>query len=219
MSYEALRNGYVFENGYSWANAESTARERLGATLGGERYNPFKNYAWNEIINPETGQVQADAQSAWNESWMDALQKNDAFRHEHQLSLSGGNEKTKYMFSLGYLNEDGILTSTGFQRYNARANVSSTVTDWFTANLNTSLAHSLQNFSDYSGSSVSNVWYSAQFVSPLFPMYMKDLEGKNILGEDGRPQLDYGENGRPGSYNDYNPLGGLLDDKSDVKMT
>lgn len=121
------------------------------------------------------------------------------------------------MFSLGYLNEDGILTSTGFQRYNARANVSSTVTDWFTANLNTSLAHSLQNFSDYSGSSVSNVWYSAQFVSPLFPMYMKDLEGKNILGEDGRPQLDYGENGRPGSYNDYNPLGGLLDDKSDVK--
>lgn len=148
---------------------------------------------------------------------MDALQKNDAFRHEHQLSLSGGNEKTKYMFSLGYLNEDGILTSTGFQRYNARANVSSTVTDWFTANLNTSLAHSLQNFSDYSGSSVSNVWYSAQFVSPLFPMYMKDLEGKNILGEDGRPQLDYGENGRPGSYNDYNPLGGLLDDKSDVK--
>ena len=217
LSYEALRNGYVFENGYSWANAESTARERLGATLGGERYNPFKNYAWNEIINPETGQVQADAQSAWNESWMDALQKNDAFRHEHQLSLSGGNEKTKYMFSLGYLNEDGILTSTGFQRYNARANVSSTVTDWFTANLNTSLAHSLQNFSDYSGSSVSNVWYSAQFVSPLFPMYMKDLEGKNILGEDGRPQLDYGENGRPGSYNDYNPLGGLLDDKSDVK--
>ena len=217
LSYEALRNGYVFENGYSWANAENTARERLGATLGGERYNPFKNYAWNEIINPETGQVQADAQSAWNESWMDALQKNDAFRHEHQLSLSGGNEKTKYMFSLGYLNEDGILTSTGFQRYNARANVSSTVTDWFTANLNTSLAHSLQNFSDYSGSSVSNVWYSAQFVSPLFPMYMKDLEGKNILGEDGRPQLDYGENGRPGSYNDYNPLGGLLDDKSDVK--
>ena len=215
LSYEALRNGYVFENGYSWANAESTARERLGATLGGERYNPFKNYAWNEIINPETGQVQADAQSAWNESWMDALQKNDAFRHEHQLSLSGGNEKTKYMFSLGYLNEDGILTSTGFQRYNARANVSSTVTDWFTANLNTSLAHSLQNFSDYSGSSVSNVWYSAQFVSPLF--HMKDLEGKNILGEDGRPQLDYGENGRPGSYNDYNPLGGLLDDKSDVK--
>ena len=217
LTYEALRNGYVFNNGYSWSDAEAAARGRLGSTLGGELYNPFKNYTWDNIINPETGMVQADAQAVWNERWLDAVQRDNAFRHEHQLSLNGGNEKTKYMFSLGYLNEDGILEATAFQRYSARANISSTVTEWFTANLNTSLAHSLQNFSDYDGSSVSNVWYSAQFVSPLFPMYVKDINGNNILGENGKPQLNYGEDGRPGSYNDYNPLGGLLDDKADLK--
>ena len=217
LTYEALRNGYVFNNGYSWTDAEAAARGRLSSTLGGELYNPFKNYTWDNIINPETGMVQADAQSAWNERWLDGVQRDNAFRHEHQLSLTGGNEKTKYMFSLGYLNEDGILESTSFQRYSARANISSTVTDWFTANLNTSLAHSLQNFSDYDGSSTSNVWYSAQFVSPLFPMYIKDINGNNVLGENGKPQLDYGEGGRPGSYNDFNPLGGLLDDKADLK--
>lgn len=47
---------------------------------------------------------------------------------------------------------------------------------------------------------------------------MKGLDGKNVLGEDGRPQLDYGENGRPGSYTDYNPVGGLTDDKSIKRM-
>ncbi|WP_308760607.1 TonB-dependent receptor [uncultured Bacteroides sp.] len=217
LTYEALRNGYVFNSGYSWSDAEAAARGRLGSTLGGELYNPFKNYAWDNIINPETGMVQADAQAVWNERWLDAVQRDNALRHEHQLSLNGGNEKTKYMFSLGYLNEDGILEATAFQRYSARANISSTVTEWFTANLNTSLAHSLQNFSDYDGTSTSNVWYSAQFVSPLFPMYVKDINGNNILGENGKPQLNYGEDGRPGSYNDYNPLGGLLDDKADVK--
>ncbi len=217
LTYEALRNGYVFQNGYSWSDAESMARSSLGRTLGGELYNPFKNYTWGEMINPETGMVQADAVSAWNENWMDALQKDNAFRHEHQLSLSGGTEKTKYMFSLGYVNEDGILVTTGFQRYNARANITSTVTDWFKANLNTALTHSMMNFSDYDGSSTSNVWYSAQFVSPLFPMYVKDMDGNNVLGENGQPQLDYGENGRPGSYTDYNPLGGLVDDKADVR--
>lgn len=217
LTYEALRNGYVFNSGYSWSDAEAAARGRLSSTLGGELYNPFKNYTWDNIINPETGMVQADAQSVWNERWLDAVQRDNAFRHEHQLSLNGGNEKTKYMFSLGYLNEDGILEATSFQRYSARANISSTVTEWFTANLNTSLAHSLQNFSDYDGTSTSNVWYSAQFVSPLFPMYVKDINGNNILGENGKPQLNYGEDGRPGSYNDYNPLGGLLDDKADVK--
>ena len=48
-------------------------------------------------------------------------------------------------------------------------------------------------------------------------MYMKDMDGNNVLDENGNPQLDYGEQGRPGSYNDYNPLGGLVDDKSYVK--
>ena len=217
LTYEAIRNSYIFGNGYAWGDAEAQARKDLSGNLGGELYNPFKNYTWDTIIDPATGQVRADAQAAWNEKWMDALQRDNALRHEHQLSISGGTDKTKYMFSLGYLNEDGILVTTGFQRYNARANVSSNINHWFKANANLSLSNSVQNFSDYSGSSTSNVWYSAQFVSPLFPVYIKDMSGNDVLDEFGNRQLDYGEQGRPGSYNDYNPLGGLLDDIADVK--
>ena len=217
LTYEALRNSYAFTNGYSWADAEAAARNSLSTNLGGELYNPFKNYTWGEIIDPATGQVRADAESAWDENWMDAILHNNAFRQEHQIQLSGGSAKTKYMFSLGYLNEDGILTGTNFQRYNGRANINTEVTDWFKGNMNVSLTHSLMNYSQYDGSSVSNVWYSAQFISPLFPMYVKDIDGNNVLDENGNLQLDYGEQGRPGSYNDYNPLGGLTDDKSYVK--
>ena len=217
LVYEGLRNGYVNNNGMSWSDAETAARSALSRNLGGELYNPFKNYSWNEIIDPETGYVRSDAQSAWDENWMDAVEDKSAFRHEHQLSINGGTEKTKYMFSLGYLNEDGTLKTTNFQRYNARANVETKVTDWFSANINTTLAHSESNFSDYDGAAVSNVWYSAQFVSPLFPMYQKNLDGTNVLDANGNAQLDYGEAGRPGSYNDYNPLGGLVDDKASTK--
>lgn len=222
LSYEALRNGYVFNSGYSWEEAEALARQSLSSELGGENYNPFKNYTWDTIINSETGMVQSDAVSAWDEKWMDALEKNNALRHEHQLSLNGGTEKTKYMFSLGYLNEDGILITTGFQRYSGRANIDTKVTDWFKTNINVSLAHSIQNFSDYDGTSYSNVWYSAQFVSPLFPVYVKDATGANLLDASGNKQLDYGDNvsglgARAGSYSDFNPLGGLLDDKAEVK--
>lgn len=217
LVYEGLRNGYVNNNGMSWSDAEAAARSALSRNLGGELYNPFKNYSWNEIIDPETGYVRSDAQSAWDENWMDAVEDKSAFRHEHQLSINGGTEKTKYMFSLGYLNEDGTLKTTNFQRYNARANVETKVTDWFSANINTTLAHSESNFSDDDGAAVSNVWYSAQFVSPLFPMYQKNLDGTNVLDANGNAQLDYGEAGRPGSYNDYNPLGGLVDDKASTK--
>lgn len=220
LSYEAARNSYAFGNGYSWEQAEAMARASLARNLGGaagELYNPFKNYTWDQLIDPATGQVRADAVAAWNEPWLDAVQHNRAFRHEHQLSLTGGTEKTKYMFSLGYVNEDGILTNTGFQRYNGRTNITSEVTDWFKGNMNVSLTHSIMNYSQYDGSSTSNVWYSAQFISPLFPVYIKDENGDDLLDANGNPQLDYGESGRPGSYNDYNPLGGLTDDKSYVK--
>ena len=222
MTYEAIRNGYVFNNGYTWDEAEAAARANLGADAlagnAGEHYNPFKNATWDTLIDPATGQVRTDLVSAWNEPWMDLLLNEGAPRHEHQFSLSGGTNKTKYMVSMGYLNEEGILVNTSFQRFNARANVSSKVNKWFSTSLNTALNHSIQNFSDYSGSSTSNVWYSAQFVSPLFPVYLKKADGTDDLDEFGNKQLDYGEIGRPGSYNDYNPLGGLLDDKADTRI-
>ncbi len=216
LTYEGLRNEAIFDNGMSWADGEEYARSQMSANLGGELYNPFKNYTWDQVIDPATGMVRADAQSAWNEDWLDAVKRDNAFRHEHQLNISGGTDKTKYLMSLGYLNEDGILQTTSFQRYTARVNVDTQVTDWFSANLSTNLAHSISNLSDYDGSSTSNVWYSAQFVSPLFPMYVKDLNGQNVLDDNGNPQLDYGDGAvkRPGSYNDYNPLGGLVDDKA-----
>ncbi|MBQ9216052.1 MAG: TonB-dependent receptor [Prevotella sp.] len=219
LTYEGLRNEAIFNNGMSWEDGEAYARSQMSGNLGGELYNPFKNYSWDQLIDPATGYIRADAQSAWNEDWLDAVKRDNAFRHEHQLNINGGTDKTKYMLSLGYLNEDGILKTTGFQRYTARVNVDTQVTDWFKANLSTNLAHTISNFSDYDGSSTSNVWYSAQFVSPLFPMYVKDLTGNNVLDENGNPQLDYGDNAtkRPGSYNDFNPLGGLVDDKAENK--
>ena len=220
LTYEGIRNDYVFGSGYDWNSASSAAMGDLGSYLGGNKnpeiYNPFKNYTWETIIDPATGQVRADAVSAWNESWMDAIQKKNALRHEHQLSVNGGTEKTKYMFSLGYLDEDGILVNTGFQRYNARVNVNSEINDWFKTGLNTSLSTSKQNFSDYDGSSNSNVWYSAQFMAPIYPMYLKDADGNDLLDSNGNRQLDYGEDGRP-QYSDFNPLGGLTDDKADIK--
>ena len=218
LVYEALRNK-KWAAGSSWEDAEAIARATLGKNLGGESYNPFKNYTWDQVIDPTTGQVRTDAQSAWDEDWLDAVTRDNALRHEHQLSLSGGNEKTKFALSLGYLNEDGILKTTSFQRYNARVNVDTKVNEWFSANLGLSAAHSISNFSDYDGTSYSNVWYTAQFINPLFPVYLKDAQGQTVY-KNGQVEYDWGEayaNGdkRPGSMSDHSSLGMLMLDKAD----
>ncbi|WP_031528645.1 SusC/RagA family TonB-linked outer membrane protein [Dyadobacter crusticola] len=38
----------------------------------------------------------------------------------HQLSISGGGEKSSYNFSLGYLDQDGVVQKNNFKRYTAR---------------------------------------------------------------------------------------------------
>ena len=148
LLYEALRNGYVYDSGFTWLEAEAAARTSLKTKMGGERYNPFKAYTWDTIIDAATGEVRPDAVPAWDENWMKAVKRDNAFRHEHQLSVNGGSDRTKYLLSFGYLNEDGILQTTNFQRYNTRVNLESNVTDWFTANANVSLSHSISDYSN-----------------------------------------------------------------------
>ena len=47
LSYEALRNSYEFTNGMSHEAAVAAARAALSSNLGGEQYNPFKNYTFS----------------------------------------------------------------------------------------------------------------------------------------------------------------------------
>jgi len=212
LTFESLRNDYQFNSGYSLAEATQLAINDLGTTLGGlsnpEAYNPFKNYTWDTIIDPVTGQVRADAQSMWDEQWYDAIYNKGALRHEHNIQFDGGTDRTNYMVSLGYVNEDGILENTGFERYSARGNVDSQVTDWFKAGLNTSLSYTKSTYNQYDGSSTSNPWYTAQFFGPIYPVYMKDAQGNTVYDASGNAQYDYGEAGRP-QAKDFNSLGDL----------
>ena len=217
LSFEALRNDYQYGSGFSRDEATQLAIADLGVTLGGngnaEQYNPFKNYTWDTIIDPATGKVRADAVSAWDDQWYDAIYNKGALRHEHSLSFNGGSDRTNYMASFGYVNEDGILVNTGFQRYNFRSNVDSQITDWFKTGMNTNLAYTKSVYNQYSDTQTSNPWYTAQFMGPIYPTYLKDANGNDALDVNGNRIFDYGEDGRP-TANDFNALGDLSLDKS-----
>ena len=215
LTYEALRNGYVFDNGYDWETASQLAMQGLSSALGGELYNPYKNYTWETVIDPATGAVRADAQSAYYEDWMEEITNHNAFRQEHNLSISGGSEKVKAMLSLGYLDQDGILKESGFSRFSGRANVDFVPTKWLSAGLNLSMATTNTEGPTYSGSENSNVWYSAQFMAPIYPVYLKNLDGTDALDDLNQRQYDYGVN-RP-TLTNFNSVATLYDDYMGTK--
>ncbi|GAB4020096.1 TonB-dependent receptor [Spirosoma migulaei] len=47
----------------------------------------------------------------------------------HQLSVSGGNQKTQLALSLNYFNQDGIIKNSNFTRYSFRSNIDHRLTD------------------------------------------------------------------------------------------
>ena len=56
--------------------------------------------------------------------WFDEVFRKDAFVQKHALSLRDGSEKIAYSFSLGYLDQEGIIKfNQEFKRVNARLNL------------------------------------------------------------------------------------------------
>jgi TonB-linked SusC/RagA family outer membrane protein len=55
-----------------------------------------------------------------------------AFVQNHHLSISGGNEKTTFNLSVGYLDQGGIVPLYDYKRYNMLLSVDTKVTDWLT---------------------------------------------------------------------------------------
>lgn len=76
-------------------------------------------------------------------NWQDELFQR-AFMTSHSLSISGGNDKTTYALSAGYLGQDGIALGSSFKRLMLRGNIDSQVKDWLKAGINFSLADTKQ---------------------------------------------------------------------------
>ena len=53
--------------------------------------------------------------------WQDVLFRT-GLSNDHSLTYGGGSDKGSYRFSMGYLNQDGIMTNSSMKRYSARFN-------------------------------------------------------------------------------------------------
>ncbi len=69
-----------------------------------------------------------------NVDWYDTVYKDHNFSQEHNLSISGGNEKTQYYFSANYLDQGGMIAwgDEGKKRYNLTGKFTAKLYDWVT---------------------------------------------------------------------------------------
>ena len=209
------------DKGYTGSNLHAYAINQMingaeGIFGANQKYNPF-SMKIEELFNPETGKIKKEAKLLWNEDWLDESSEKNPLRQEYVLSVNGGSSKTKYMFSLAYLDQEGLVKSTSFRRYSGRANVDTKVKDWLKTGLNVNFANNATNTttlgtSSDGSSAYSNVFYSCANMAPIFPVYMKDADGKTIY-ENGKAAYDWGVDRPAGANAGWHPIANLYEDK------
>jgi TonB-dependent starch-binding outer membrane protein SusC len=86
------------------------------------------------------------AVSAFGEGsdWQQAGLRNAPVQN-HELSVSGGDDKSRYLLSGNYYNQDGIVLNTNFIRYSGRLNYERNISDRFRVGTNIFVSQSTQN--------------------------------------------------------------------------
>ncbi|MDR2232994.1 MAG: TonB-dependent receptor [Tannerella sp.] len=80
-------------------------------------------------------------------NWQDLLFR-DALMHQYDLSVSGGNEGTRYALSASYTARDGIIINTDSERFNFRSSLSTKVSKTISIEGTLSAFHQSSNVID-----------------------------------------------------------------------
>ena len=68
-------------------------------------------------------------------NWQDAVFRT-AWQHQHQISAQGGTETVKYYLSGGFMDQEGTIIGSNFNRYSFRANIDAQLKKWMKIGLN-----------------------------------------------------------------------------------
>ncbi|GGK34227.1 SusC/RagA family TonB-linked outer membrane protein [Yeosuana aromativorans] len=125
-----LRNQAAFEN-WSFQNrvypySDKTLEEAIANPVNGVAFTRF--YSDDQINNAGKGT-----------NWLGLITR-DGGTQQHNLSLTGGTESTKYYLSGNLYKQDGILKNSAFDRASLRFNLDQKLTDFLSVGMNLTMS-------------------------------------------------------------------------------
>lgn len=132
---------------HSYQEAEMLNESRLNAgntaAFTPEQIGFMKNPAMNYRVNPTDP---SSYEYFYDVNMIDSVMNSGrtAFQHQQNLSVSGGDEKSQYLFSLGWFDQRGVFKfgPDNSNRYNVRFNYTNKLTNWLTLDSRMAFAES-----------------------------------------------------------------------------
>lgn len=153
-----------------------------------------------------------------NTNWLDAI-FHPTWRKEHNVSVSGGSESLVFNLGLGFLNNEGIMKGTGFDRYNIKINLESQVNKWVKVGLNSNIQFNTIKEAYESGYIMHCLAQSSPSTLPQHPdgrfggtmAQGEDNQGNNMLAfNDGRSIKTDGNRFMGKIYAQFEPIKNLV---------
>ncbi|WP_100616307.1 SusC/RagA family TonB-linked outer membrane protein [Confluentibacter citreus] len=196
-------------------NPINTVNNTLFTSILAPGYNMWNVANGAELIDPVTGQVRPGVTRRYTPESYEDLSFNTAYRTEANVRMGGGDDKSKYFISGGYLNDDGYAINTGYKRYTTRLNINSNVKEWLNVGANLSYTYS-ESINNGQTDGAENLFEFADKMNPFYPVFLRDNNGQLVPDPIfGGNQYDYGSNSgfrdRPNS-NNLNPIASALYD-------
>jgi TonB-linked SusC/RagA family outer membrane protein len=185
LAWEAQRNTAISAG---ITNPGQYATNNLITGTNGLRYNPYG------IPNPidTNGNLVPGAELLWETDWNKELQQDPSLRKNIGVNIGGGSDKIRYFLSADYLQQNGYVIHSNFERITARLNMDAEVRSWLTTGVNMSVSSSTQNYPTQTGGSARNATSFPRGISSIYPLYMRDEQGNLLLDANGKPQFDFG---------------------------
>ena len=200
-AYSALYNGYLYNSGYTAERAYQLANADLFPKLGYQVYTiPDGQYliGRNGKLNPYATLGYSDGDYYYTpDNWSDEMFQSN-LRQEYNLSVSGGSDKLSYYLSASYLNDEGIIENSGFERISTRMNVDYQAKKWLKLGVNLSYSNvtsrSPGDQDTDAATSSGNAFFVGNFIAPIYPMYVRNADGSfQYNANTGYHVYDYGD--------------------------
>ena len=237
-SYDVMTDpGMYYENFYqalyaAYGSHDAANKYLLDANNGGLGYQVYTIPAGERLIgtngklnpNATPGYVNALGYTLQADNWYNELFNSNNLRQEYNLSVSGSTDKLTYFASGSYLDDSGIIENSGFRRATGRVNVDYQAKKWLKIGTNMSYSHADMMYpgeDEYGAYSSGNLFYVTNNIAPIYPLYIRDADGKILKDANGYTMYDYGDakvNGETRAFmNQSNPASAIALNKSIYK--
>ncbi len=152
-----------------WMEFETAARNNSYATQLLSNPNAKRSYG-NTYVPDEFSDPEWIARIGNGTDWQDVLLRT-AITHNIQASASGGNEKTQFMVSGNYMNQEGVVDNNSYERYSVRSNVNHKFNNRFSLSVKMALTRTKD--SPYGTAGKSDAVSLTAQSDPIFPLYVE----------------------------------------------